>query len=225
MIFGRVSLEKHSNQPRDLLRKHMRRRLLVLLPLIAMVSGCVVGSQTLTKDIQGTSALGDDSILVIGLNQRYRVHIIAGTKSGEEWLSDETPLHSPVVVNTFPEEGFIVARVPGTTGNKIYGLTGVLPDGIGIGTPFFKACAGNVTPVFTAQPGKVVYAGQLELTYAGGTAQVQEATPKSLNEVKSALGLRFPAIAAALQAEPMRMERLARALCSRSTIPVILPSK
>lgn len=189
----------------------MKRRLLLVAPLPFIGSGCVVGAQNLTQDIPAADALANESILVIGFPKRYRVHIVSGTRAPGGWASDETPMSSAVVVNTYPEDGYIVARVPATTGSRVYGLTAVMPDAAGFA--HFKACAGNMTPVFEAPAGKVVYVGAVGVSAAGRGVQVHKGVPVSLDDVRLQLAGRFPTLAAAVQPEPMRMERLMKALC------------
>jgi hypothetical protein len=189
----------------------MKRSFLLMAPLPFILSACIVGTQNLTRDMQAADPLANESILVIGFPQPHRVHIASGTRSPGGWASDETPMSSAVVVNTLPGEGYIVARVPHTAGNKVYGLTAVMPGG---GFAHFKACAGNMTPVFEAPAGKVVYVGRLNVASVGGKLQVQPDVPESVDDVKRNLGQRFPTLAAAIVAQPLRMERLTKALCT-----------
>lgn len=222
-----ATAERRKNEPDPFflanLLQYMKKKNGLLLIVVMMLNSCVVGTQTMTKDINSISSLSNQTILVIGMSQQYRVQIIRGTKTKGGWASSESAMSTAIAVNTFPKDGFIIARVPGNTADEVYGLTAIMPEGIGPFTPYFKACKGNITPVFMAPPGKIVYVGQLVMSYNGGFFHVHEAASLSLDEVKNRLKARFPNVASGLQMEPMRMERLTKALCVSPTIHLSVP--
>ena len=191
---------------------------LLLLASVVVLTGCAVGQTTMEKDPADLGSLGEDAILVLKLKPHYRVHIISGTKTNDGWASDETPGSSAVVVNSFPRDEFIVARVKGTRSNQVYGLTAVLPEGIGAAVPHFKACTGNVTPTFEAPPGQVTYVGSVLVTGKGNSVQAGPAEDLSL--VKAQLSAQLPAVASALASRPLQMTRLSKALCASTKIVI-----
>jgi hypothetical protein len=196
---------------------------LLLLVSVVVLTGCAVGQTTMDRDPADLRSLGEDAILVLKLQPHYRVHIISGTKTNDGWASDETPMSSAVAVNTFPRKQFIVARVKGTRSNQVYGLTAVLPEGIGAAVPHFKACAGNVTPIFEAPPGQVTYAGSVLVTGSGNT--VHPGPAEELSRVKAQLAVEFPAVAAAMDFRPLQMTRLSKALCTSTKIVIPIPTR
>ena len=166
-------------------------------------------------------SLGEDAILVLKLQPQYRIHIISGTRTDDGWASDETPMDSAVVINTFPKNEFIVVRVKGTRANQVYGLSAVLPQGIGLAVPHFKACAGNVTPTFEAPPGQVTYVGSVLV--AGQGNRVQAGATEDLARVQAQLAAGFPAVSSAMAYRPLKMTRLTKALCASPTIVIPIP--
>jgi hypothetical protein len=180
--------------------------------LSILLAGCAVGTTTLNRDPTSLDLLGDDAILVMRLQPHYRVHIITGTKSDGGWASDETPFNSAVAVNTFPKDQFIVARVKGTDARQVYGLTAILPQGIGLAAPHFKACAGDVTPTFEVPAGKVVYVGSLLASSAGA---IQAGQSESVETVKAKLSEIYPSIAARVEYKPLSFQRLTKAWCAK----------
>jgi hypothetical protein len=195
---------------------------LLLITLVAVLTGCAVGQKTMESDPADLGSLGDDAILVLKLQPHYRVHIISGTNVGDSWASDETPMTSAVVINTFPKNEFIVARVKGTRPDQVYGLTAVLPEGIGPAVPHFKACAGNVTPTFQAPPGKVTYVGRVLVSGKGNV--VGDGPTEDFSRIKAQVSANFPAVASAMELKPLQMKRLSKALCNSPTIVIPIPA-
>ncbi|MBL8370854.1 MAG: hypothetical protein JNK28_05650 [Burkholderiaceae bacterium] len=200
----------------------MPSRFLPSLAAAAVLTGCAVGQTTMDRDPPDLRSLGEDAILVLKLQPEYRVHIISGTKTTDGWASDETPMSSAVVVNTFPKREYIVARVKGTRSNQVYGLSAVLPAGIGVAVPHFKACTGDLTPTFEVPPGQVTYVGSVLVTGKGDV--VQPGPSEDLSRVRAQLSVDFPAASSAMEFRPLKMTRLSKALCASPKIVVPVPT-
>jgi len=181
--------------------------------MTSVLSGCV--SFTGLDSGSNYADVGDDAIIVMGVSQPYRVHVFRGERFEDKWLRDQII----VKLNVYPQDGYIVARLPARSGKENYGIGGILPDGIGFTSTLFIPCQGRKTLTFDAPAGKVIYVGDinLEKTAAG----IRYAGVSNFEAAQAHLKAHFPLIADKLVQGKFENPVLANTPCTtRLTIPV-----
>jgi hypothetical protein len=152
---------------------------------VLVLAGCISFSGLDPKS--NYADLGGETILVLGVAPRYRVHVFKGERVEQKWNRNSVT----VALNTFPEDGYIVAKLPARVGAENYGIGGILPDGLG--GQLFAPCRGQKTMTFTAPSGKVVYVGDIALVNDG--SKVRYETSSNFDAARAHLKARFPLLA------------------------------
>lgn len=180
--------------------------------LAVLLSGCVTFSGLDPKS--NYSDVGDDAIVVLGVSPRYRVHIFKGERLGDKWNRDQIM----TTLNVFPEDGYIVAKLPARTGASNYGVGGILPEGIG--GRLFIPCQGRRTLTFDAPGGKVVYVGDIKFVEAG--SKVHYEASLDFEAARAHLKSRYPLLADRLVSGGFENPELANTPCARDAGPPII---
>ncbi len=163
----------------------MNYKFLSTAALAVLLSGCVTFSGL--DPNSNYSDVGDSAIVVLGVSPRYRVHIFEGDRVGDKWSRDTVMTK----LNVFPEDGYIVAKLPARTGTANYGIGAVLPQGIG--GKVFLPCKGQRTLTFDAPSGKVVYIGDIKLAEIG--PQVRYEASSDFEAARAHVKARYPLLA------------------------------
>lgn len=180
----------------------MRAQRLTILSVMAL-SACVSFSGL--DPASNYAEIGDSSVIVLGVTPRYRVHIYEGERAGDKWNRDQVMTK----LNVYPEDGYIVAKVPARSGALNYGIGGILPNGIGGG--LFTPCLGKSTITFDAPKGKVVYVGDVKLTSTGQTVRYEASSnpEAAMTHIKA----RFPRLAGQVVVGGFQLRELANTPC------------
>ncbi|WP_105254939.1 hypothetical protein [Pseudoalteromonas sp. T1lg75] len=184
--------------------------------IFLFISGCVSFSNLSPSG--NYADIKNDSIIVLGVHPKYRLHIFKGENAGNKWLRDT----SSVTLNTYPEKGYIVAKLPNRVGGKSYGIGGILPSGIG-GELFFP-CEGSNTMVFDAPPGSVVYIGDIVLNADESSYKYE--VSMDFTSAKQHIKTMYPLLADRLTSQNPMQKELANISCeiqpaSAPDIPLI----
>jgi hypothetical protein len=163
-------------------RTHLRGKLLSMAGLAAFLSGCA----TLTGLDPRTdyANFGNDSIIVMGVSSQTQLHVFEGERENGKW--HRKLIRADLVA--YPQDGYIVARVPARAGTENYGIGAVVQDGPGGG--LIELCRGARTPTFDAPGGKVVYVGDFRMNPGR-----QYQTGSNLMAARAHLKKRYPLIA------------------------------
>jgi hypothetical protein len=191
----------------------MKYRLISFVTLALPLAGCISFSGLDPKS--NYSNIGEETIVVLGVSPRYRVHIFKGERVGQKWKRD------PIMarLNTFPEEGYIVAKLPARTGDENYGVGGILPEGLG--GKLFAPCRGQKTMIFSASRGKVVYVGDIKFVNDG--SKVRYETSSNFEAARSHLSTYYPLLADKLTDGGFEGAELAEGFCPGDpTTPMII---
>jgi hypothetical protein len=132
--------------------------------LLTACASLLLGGCVTFNNLDGNATLdeaSDQTIVVLGVRPSYRVAILGG-----EIVRGEVKERGIAVVNSFPENGYIVVKVKSANAPDEYHISQVLPEGIGKGG--YSACNGDPVVTFSAPPGKVVYVGDINLNIASG---------------------------------------------------------
>lgn len=99
----------------------------------------------------------NETVVILGVVPSYLVSFRAGTIEGDEWSIDRfgTP-----VSRGFPENGYIVAKIPALKGAERYGLASIQPRGMA-GRNFIP-CRGNRVLTLEAPAKRVIYIGDID---------------------------------------------------------------
>ena len=159
-------------------------KLLVLL-FTLILTGCVSFTQ-LSKEFS-YSNLGDESVIVLGVEPRFRTQISKGDDRPDGWHRNNVA----VTLNTFPENGYIVAKLPARSNGQDYGIAGVLPEGIG--GKVYSPCEGQETVTFMAPPGGVVYVGSISFENNSGNLSFK--ITEDLDKAREFMKNEYPSLA------------------------------
>lgn len=160
---------------------------LVTLLATALLSGCISYSGLDSRsNYQPTE---EETVIVLRVEPRYRIHVFKGKNEDSRWI--QNPI--AVTLNTFPTDGYIVAKLNSREGALNYGISGFLPEGIGFGTAYFP-CKGDQVITFSAPRGQVVYVGDLVMGSAGRLVPFHMSA-KNIEAARVHLSGRFPLIA------------------------------
>lgn len=96
-------------------------------------------------------------MVILGVLPSYQVNFHNGSADGTYW----TPSNglSSSGANVFPENGYIVVKVPSLSEAESYGVVEIMPRGFAGYN--FVACAGDKMPAFQAPAGRVIYVGDI----------------------------------------------------------------
>jgi hypothetical protein len=163
-------------------RTHLRSKLLSMAGMAALLSGCANMSGLDPRSDYAN--FGNDSIIVMGVSSQTQIQVFEGERENGKWR--RKLLNAELAV--YPQDGYIVARLPARTGKENYGIGAVLAEGPGGG--LVTPCRGAHTPTFDAPGGKVVYVGDFRMN-SGRRYQ----TSSSLMAARAHLKRRYPLIA------------------------------
>jgi hypothetical protein len=123
-----------------------------------------------------------------------------------------------VTTNTYPEDGFIVVKVPARTGGESYGIAQILPEGIGGFTPQYIPCTGHSLVTFGAPGGKVLYVGDIDLQINGREMRYQYS--QNTGRAKQFLSQNYPALVNKLESVDAQLLTMSNTNCGPATISV-----
>ncbi|GAA5445178.1 hypothetical protein Misp06_03375 [Microbulbifer sp. NBRC 101763] len=187
-------------------------RLIVVTLFITALSGCISFSN-MSKD-SSYSDLGEDSVIILGIKPDFRVHIYKGEELDYGWEMNNVA----VTLNTFPEGGYIVAKLSPRSDGINYGVGGVLPEGIG--GQLYMPCGGKETMTFEAPAGKVVYVGSLEFVGSNGSKSFK--VTNDFDDAKKYLEQEYPSFSKHLEYSEPAILKVANISCTRTIyIPVV----
>lgn len=164
--------------------------------------------------------IGDsEAIVVMGMHQRYRVHLQRGRVKDGVW---HMPGFSSPDANLYPEGGYIVVKVPAPKADESFSVPMVLPDGISLTSKSYVPCAGNAAPVFTPKAGSVTYIGHISYDF------LDEAEPYKLSWDEAAalafLAENYPQLPKTVHAAPMTSMKVMGTECRMQIIiPIFVP--
>jgi hypothetical protein len=188
----------------------------LLLPAIAfsLLSGCVTTSNLATGN--GSASVDmSESVVIIGVTPRYRVALVKGTPHGDSWSRDHS---SVATTNTYPDDGYIVVKIPARSGTGSYGVGQILPEGIGGFAPQYVPCTGHTLVTFEAPAGKVTYVGDIQFSINGQTARYQYS--HNLEQARRFLSSKYPALAAKVEGQDARLLTMDNTNCGPATLSV-----
>lgn len=145
----------------------MRFSVILIAVLTISLSGCVNFSNLPTDSELPTAS--NETVLILGVQPRYRTGIWKGVGDGKTWKRD---MNSHRGSNIVPENGYIVTKLKSLDKDESYGLTSILPDGIGYGAPIYSPCNEQTVFTFQALPGKVVYVGDIAFKQNGRRMEI-----------------------------------------------------
>jgi hypothetical protein len=102
--------------------------------------------------------------------------------------------------NVFPEDGYIVVKLPVLAEPRRYSIPMVLPEGIGLGSQYVP-CAGSTAPTSSLLPGVVNYVGDISYDLTGGQPSFKLSA--DAEAAKSFLSAGYPGLANPLHVLPM----------------------
>jgi hypothetical protein len=134
----------------------MTTRLAFIIALTASLSGCM----TVSNLDGGTqlSANSKNTIFVMGVEPDFRTAYSEGYGKDGKWYRDSSIASG----NLYPVNGYIIANVASSNKTHPYGITQVLPTGVG--GKVYRPCVGTDVFAFSAPAGKVIYVGDLRFT-------------------------------------------------------------
>lgn len=183
------------------------RNKLVSMAGLALLAGCSSLSGLDPKSDYAN--FGNDSVIVMGANAQDRIQVFEGEREDGKWR--RKLLNAELSV--YAQNGYIVARLPARTGQKNYGIGGVLAGGIG--GRLLVPCRGGRAPTFDAPSGQVVYVGDFRPISGRGYG-----TSSDITKARAHLKERYPLIADKLVAgagfESLEISNVA----CRITIPI-----
>ena len=116
-------------------------------------------TSNLDKDYVAKSS---DALIVIGVNERYRIMFSPGTYDSEISKIGQflvAPLH------LFPENGYIIAKLPPLNEGEAYAISQVMPRGIlarySVDGGVFVPCDNISTLSFNTIKGQIIYLGDV----------------------------------------------------------------
>ncbi|WP_147431337.1 hypothetical protein [Azonexus fungiphilus] len=169
----------------------MKLNPIALLFFLVLLSGCVTTSNLPKNEPAMVSP--QETVFVIGVQPRYRVALAKGRVDGTKWSRDS---FSVATTNSFPDDGYIVVKVPSLSPPEWYGIAQILPEGIGVLAPRYMPCIGQGVVAFQAPSGKIVYVGDIEYKREGDKLKFNyawrpEAAKKFVSSSYSALSDRL----------------------------------
>lgn len=183
------------------------------LSTLALFSGCVT-TVNLSK-AEGPPASPEETILVFGVQPRYRIGLAKGRIDGTKWNRDHS---SVATANIFPDDGYIVVKVPSRSSPETYGVAQILPEGIGGFVPRYLTCTGQNLVVLPAPPGKVVYVGDIEYKIEKSTLQfIYSYQPEKAKEF---LASNYPTLSSHLEFSKASILTMNNTNCGPATIYV-----
>jgi len=173
---------------------HRSIRKLPLVLLALSVSGCLAHGRLATA-----AALpdADQSVFVLGVVPRdFKISIRSGTVRNGVFAGSNL---SPAVFVGRPENGLIVGRSRASASLGITNITVGSPLQLSLGGgTHYGPCDGSKTLVFRAQPGKVIYIG--DIRYDLLSRRMSIAYSFDLDRARRNLAIRYPALAERLEA-------------------------
>ena len=157
----------------------------------------------------------------MGVRPRYRVAI----GPGEIRPDGNVKTGQIAALNVYPENGYIVGKVPSAEGANEYHVQLILPEGIGGFVPAYAPCGDQQVASFFAPRGKVVYVGDLDFTSSG--AKMAISYSQNYPAAQSFMAKYYPGLASRIEHQPLQGRRIVHVDCApRSvTIPVYIPSR
>jgi hypothetical protein len=160
---------------------------LVTLVATALLGGCV--SYSGLDPRSNYQPTDEETVIVLRVEPRYRIHVFKGENQDARWIRNPIA----VTLNTFPTDGYIVAKLNSREGALNYGISGFLPEGIGFGPAYFP-CKGDQVITFSAPRGRVVYVGDLVMGSVGRSIPLHMSA-KNIDAARVHLRDHFPLIA------------------------------
>ena len=160
------------------------------------------------------------SILVIGVEPRYRIHISRGCDMEQKWkLLNEFG----AAANVFPEEGYVVVKLRPRNGKENYGIPSIMPKGISgvFGGNIFKACNGNLVPVFELPPDQVVYVGHVKYIKTEDD-KLTFGISKNFTAAQEFIDMHYPNLSKDLIQGEITLKEIMNVDCRPDSIPIVI---
>ncbi|MFZ6646152.1 hypothetical protein ACO0LO_10575 [Undibacterium sp. TJN25] len=149
----------------------MRLKFMVGLGALAAISGCANVSNV--NSMEGFLPTVEESILVLGVPQGYKVSLGPGNYVGYKWTQEKPEFDTS---NTPSENGFVIVKIPARTGQKTYGLVSITPITNDLIPKKLHACNGLEMLTFEAEPGKISYVGDIQIAKDGNIEMIGTAS-------------------------------------------------
>lgn len=161
-----------------------------------------------------------EAIALIGVNPRYRVHLVRGAATDGVW---NKPFNDVPEGNLFPEGGYIVVRLAIPKPGEKWSVPIVMPQGIG--GPVYLPCDGSIAPTFALKGGAVNYVGDISYTYSGDRLTFDISSNEEA--ARQFLASNYPQLLKTLYVSAMTPMKVKTTACDPKTItvPIYLPAK
>lgn len=161
----------------------------------------------------------NEAIIILGVHPRYRVAIGRGLITDGKIKIGNGGF---ATLNTFPEGGYIVDKVPAASFPDEYHIALILPEGIGGFVPMYSPCGDEKAISFAAPAGRVVYIGDINFSAADGQLEIDY----SMNPgaARQFLVRQYPQLAARLESLSPQAFPFIGSTCTSQhvTIPVTI---
>jgi len=190
---------------------------LIAILIVLSSGGCGVMSN-LEKD--HTFVKGNNySILVIGIEPRYRVHVSTGCDKGEKW---KWVGEWGAAANVYPEDGYVVIKLKPRYGMENYGIQSIMPKGMSgvFAGHHYKACNGKLVPVFELPPDQVVYVGNIK--YACKNKKLMFKVGQDFAAAKEFIKKNYPNLSKDLTQGKITLKEMMGVPCKQATVPIVI---
>lgn len=137
------------------------------LPVWVKISATLLFAHFLTGCGAGSLPRGaayvenhETSIVVLGVRPQMRVQAVNVTRGSHGWNQG---MSSATIINTVPEDGYVVAEVAPTKSGEAYAITTIFPGFLDI----WRVCTGGTVVTFQVPPKSIVYVGEITIVEEG----------------------------------------------------------
>ncbi len=141
----------------------------------------------------------------------YSIHLLRGPANSGVWTRPHLDVPEVAVG---ANDGYIVVKVPPTTGSEMMGLSLVFPGAYG-------PCQDSMTPAFTLKGGTVNYVGDLQFKREGSSLGFHNSIDE--DKAREYLKARYHGFAERMETFPMKLMKVNSTLCNSKTITIYLP--
>jgi len=159
-----------------------------------------------------------EAILVLGVNPRYRVHLVHGSVTDDVW---RRPFNDVPEANLFPEDGYIVVKLKVQPAGERWAVPSVMPEGIGGG--LYVPCNDSMVPTFTLHGGTVNYVGGIDYQLTGKRLTFSVSSDEKA--AREFIASHYPRFAA-LHVSTLTPLKVKTTVCDPKviTVPIYLPA-
>src|SRR5262245_45492360 len=162
-------------------------RALVVAVLIAS-GGCAIPALTALDHNSRFGSTSADAIVVFGFSSRWSAWIYPGTDDGVSWHCRGGLVN---VRRVQPEEGFVVVRLPASTGKHKYGIG---QFGASMNVEVQRVPVDTGVWIFDAVPGQVTYLGAFRVVGSDGGPRIVEDASRTVSDADDFMTRTFPNI-------------------------------